>query len=71
MPAVEVTLTSNNNRQTYERSFVRTMFDSIAHRYDVLNHILSSGIDILWRKRAIRLLAAIQDRWNRYIGKDA
>jgi demethylmenaquinone methyltransferase / 2-methoxy-6-polyprenyl-1,4-benzoquinol methylase len=33
------------------------MFDSIAHRYDLLNHTLSSGIDILWRKRVIRLLA--------------
>jgi demethylmenaquinone methyltransferase/2-methoxy-6-polyprenyl-1,4-benzoquinol methylase len=40
----------------YEQEHVRTLFDSIAHRYDFLNHILSSGIDILWRRRAIRLL---------------
>lgn len=32
------------------------MFDSIAERYDVLNHVLSAGIDRRWRKRAIRSL---------------
>jgi demethylmenaquinone methyltransferase / 2-methoxy-6-polyprenyl-1,4-benzoquinol methylase len=46
----------NNTRRVYERSFVLSLFDSIAYRYDFLNHFLSSGVDILWRKRAIRLL---------------
>lgn len=35
---------------------VARMFDSIAHSYDLLNHVFSFGIDILWRKRCIRLL---------------
>jgi len=32
------------------------MFDAIAARYDVLNHLLSAGIDRRWRRRAIRSL---------------
>lgn len=35
---------------------VADMFDNISHKYDLLNHTLSLGIDILWRKKAIRLL---------------
>jgi demethylmenaquinone methyltransferase/2-methoxy-6-polyprenyl-1,4-benzoquinol methylase len=35
---------------------VRKMFNNIANRYDFLNHLLSAGIDILWRKKAISLL---------------
>lgn len=35
------------------KAYVRTMFNAIAHRYDFLNHTLSGGIDIWWRRRAI------------------
>lgn len=35
---------------------VRTMFDGIAPVYDFLNHFLSLGIDILWRRRLAREL---------------
>lgn len=33
------------------------MFDAIAPRYDLLNHVLSAGIDRRWRRRAIAALA--------------
>jgi demethylmenaquinone methyltransferase / 2-methoxy-6-polyprenyl-1,4-benzoquinol methylase len=32
------------------------MFDAIAARYDLLNHLLTAGIDQRWRRRAIRSL---------------
>lgn len=35
---------------------VATMFNNISKKYDFLNHFLSMGIDIIWRKKAIRLL---------------
>lgn len=34
------------------------MFDNIAGHYDFLNHFLSMGIDRLWRRKAIRMVAA-------------
>jgi demethylmenaquinone methyltransferase/2-methoxy-6-polyprenyl-1,4-benzoquinol methylase len=35
---------------------VAKMFDAISGNYDFLNHFLSLGIDIRWRKKAIALL---------------
>src|SRR5665213_454691 len=35
---------------------VEAMFDQIAFRYDFLNRFLSAGIDVGWRKKAIKLL---------------
>jgi ubiquinone/menaquinone biosynthesis methyltransferase len=35
---------------------VRAMFDRIASRYDVANRIMTAGLDVLWRRRAMRLL---------------
>ena len=40
-----------------KRESVESMFDSIAWRYDFLNHLLSFGIDHLWRRRAVRIIS--------------
>lgn len=36
---------------------IRGMFARIAHRYDLLNHVLSLGQDVLWRRRLARSVA--------------
>jgi demethylmenaquinone methyltransferase/2-methoxy-6-polyprenyl-1,4-benzoquinol methylase len=35
---------------------VESMFDSIAWRYDFLNHLLSFGIDRRWRRKAVGII---------------
>ena len=38
----------------------REMFDEIAHKYDRANRIMSAGVDIFWRRKAIpRLLTGL------------
>lgn len=39
------------------RDKIEYMFDSIAHKYDRLNHILSMGIDRAWRRRVVKAVA--------------
>lgn len=36
---------------------IRDMFDGIAPSYDRLNHLLSLGVDRLWRKRSLKAIA--------------
>lgn len=41
---------------------VEAMFNDIAPKYDFLNHFLSMGIDIQWRKKVRKLLAPLQPK---------
>lgn len=41
---------------------VENMFDKIAFRYDFLNRFLSAGIDVSWRRKAIKELASIHPK---------
>lgn len=39
---------------------VEQMFDNISGKYDDLNHILSMGIDVSWRKKVVKLVKSTQ-----------
>jgi len=42
--------------ETGKKEQVRNMFNRIAGNYDFLNHFLSLGIDVYWRKRLVKKL---------------
>lgn len=51
-----MTVVPYKNQSSGKKEQVAQMFDNISARYDFLNHFLSLGIDISWRKKAIRML---------------
>ena len=50
------TVTPYGESNKTKKQEVAEMFNNIASKYAFLNHFLSMGIDILWRKKAIRIL---------------
>ena len=57
-PAAQVLPDAGSNLNKKEQ--VADMFDSIAGKYDFLNHFLSMGIDKGWRRKAIKEIAAVK-----------
>jgi demethylmenaquinone methyltransferase / 2-methoxy-6-polyprenyl-1,4-benzoquinol methylase len=57
-----MTVIPYKDKQGSKKEQVATMFDNISGNYDFLNHFLSLGIDILWRKKAIRQLKKNQPK---------
>jgi demethylmenaquinone methyltransferase / 2-methoxy-6-polyprenyl-1,4-benzoquinol methylase len=52
----------NKGSNTTKKEQVAAMFDDIAFKYDFLNRFLSAGIDITWRKKAIKQIASLQPK---------
>jgi demethylmenaquinone methyltransferase/2-methoxy-6-polyprenyl-1,4-benzoquinol methylase len=48
--------------QETKKEQVALMFNNIADNYDFLNRVLSFGIDIRWRKQAVKILKAHQPK---------
>ncbi|MBS1773486.1 MAG: bifunctional demethylmenaquinone methyltransferase/2-methoxy-6-polyprenyl-1,4-benzoquinol methylase UbiE [Bacteroidetes bacterium] len=59
-PAAKVVPDSASNLS--KKAQVADMFNHIAGKYDFLNHLLSMGIDIGWRKKAIKSIAVINPK---------
>ncbi|ACY40141.1 ubiquinone/menaquinone biosynthesis methyltransferase [Blattabacterium sp. (Blattella germanica) str. Bge] len=49
------------NKRSLKEEKIKNMFDHISCKYDLINHILSFGIDFFWRKKIIHLL----DKFNK------
>jgi demethylmenaquinone methyltransferase / 2-methoxy-6-polyprenyl-1,4-benzoquinol methylase len=45
-----------------KKDSVQKMFDDISPKYDFLNHFLSFGIDFIWRRKLVSMLAAAHPR---------
>ncbi len=56
------TIVPFKNSKESKKKQVENMFDKIAFRYDFLNRFLSVGIDVGWRKKAIKLLKPSQPK---------
>lgn len=46
-----------------DAGFVKQAFAGIAQRYVLTNHVLSLGIDVLWRKFTAKLVASYHPQW--------
>ena len=49
------TITPYNSEQS-KKNQVEEMFDNIAPKYDLLNHVLSMKIDVTWRNKLVKWL---------------
>src|ERR1700733_44275 len=56
------TITPYHDQQGTKKEQVADMFNNISKTYDFLNHFMSLGIDIIWRKKAINELKKDQPK---------
>lgn len=56
-----------NSTGATRRDYVRSVFNQIAPRYDLLNHLLSFNIDRRWRRKAIGVMRWEDDPAGTYV----
>ena len=59
---MEINKVTPYNNDNSKKSQVEDMFDNIAPKYDLLNHVLSMKIDVLWRNTLVKWLAKDQPK---------
>ena len=52
------------NSKNKKKKQIQHMFNNIAKSYDFLNHFLSLGIDIYWRKKMIKAILSVNQNPN-------
>jgi demethylmenaquinone methyltransferase/2-methoxy-6-polyprenyl-1,4-benzoquinol methylase len=52
----------DNRNPEEKKRFIQKLFDSIVPTYDLLNHVLSMGTDILWRRNIFRHIHRVRNR---------
>ncbi len=57
-----MTVVPHKDNSDTKKKQVAEMFDSISGKYDFLNHFLSLGIDIRWRKKAVKMLKDLRPK---------
>lgn len=57
------TVTPYSDTNATKKQQVATMFNNISKTYDFLNHFMSLGIDIIWRRMAIKELSALKPKY--------
>ncbi|MGB8491135.1 MAG: bifunctional demethylmenaquinone methyltransferase/2-methoxy-6-polyprenyl-1,4-benzoquinol methylase UbiE [Bacteroidales bacterium] len=50
-------MTGSDSKISKDENGIGPMFDSIARRYDFLNHLLSFGVDRSWRRKTVQLIS--------------
>lgn len=53
---MDSTIKPYKDQKSGKKEQVKEMFNQIAHRYDLLNHLLSFGVDKIWRRKSLKFL---------------
>lgn len=52
----------DNRNPEEKKRFIQDLFDSIVPTYDLLNHVLSMGTDVLWRRNIFKHINSVGNR---------